>query len=249
LKTEVFKRTLPNISPSSQVEDEMKEAVLDFITSYENRISMVEKLITTAYQATAASNDSLNELDKERERLKTSLQETLAKNCSLRRKDFNNLMEGVLSDSKRKKNQVEEEQRQVRGKLKEYLDEQKELAISLRQRLVKFTQGEADKDSLEMIISDLKAVYQDKGEQVFALLRNFQLHLEVFQRGQEEINHKLQRLVDRGEPLGIDDLRQLEAAKEREQRLADRQLRRKDVERLLAHFKQQRQTNNVTGDK
>lgn len=221
----------------------MKETVLDLVASYENRISMVEELITTAYQATAASHESLAELDKERERLKISLRETLVGNCSLRRKDFDNLMERVVADSRGKKKEIEEERNRVREKLKEYLDEQKGLATSLRERLVEFTQEKKHKDSLEAIIGDLKAVYQDKGEQVFALLRNLQLHLELFQNEEEEINRKLQRLADRGKSLRIEDLRQLEAAKARQDRKAERELRREDVERLLAHFKQQHQSN------
>jgi len=116
----------------------MESLVLDLINSYENRISMVESLITTAYQAAAASDESLTELDKERERLKTRLRETLVQNCSLRRKDFNSLIERVLADSEGKKKEIEEEQRRVREKLKEYLDEQKGLAASLKAQLAKF---------------------------------------------------------------------------------------------------------------
>ena len=222
----------------------MESLVLDLINSYENRISMVESLITTAYQAAAASDESLTELDKERERLKTRLRETLVQNCSLRRKDFNSLIERVLADSEGKKKEIEEEQRRVREKLKEYLDEQKGLAASLKAQLAKFIQETADKESLEAIITDFKSAYQDKGEQVFALLRNFQWHLEVFQREQEEINHTLQRLVDRGESLRIEDLRQLEAVKACQDRKAERELRREDVERLLAHFRHQPQTKS-----
>jgi len=218
----------------------MESLVLGIINSYENRISMVESLITTAYRPAVGFDESLAELDKEREGLKTSLQETLSKNCCLRRKDFSRFMEGVLADSESKEREIQEERKRASETLKEYLDKQKELAASLRERLVKFTQENGDKDSLGAIMSDFKSAYQDKGEQVFALLRNFRLHLEVFRREQEEINHKLQRLVDRGQALRIEDLRQLEAGKARQDRKAERELRREDVERLVSHFKQQR---------
>jgi hypothetical protein len=154
------------------------------------------------------------------------------------------MVERILADSEGKRKEVEERQKQVRRELKEYLDRQKELATSLREQLVQFTLGKTDKDGLETIVNDLKATFQNKGEEVFSLLRNFQLQLEVFQREQEEINHKLQRLVDRGESLGLEDLRQLEAAKAREDRKAERELRQEEVERLLLHFKQQRQEGN-----
>ena len=219
----------------------MMEPVLDLITSYESRIATVEELMTTAYQATVTSHGSFDVLDEERERLKTGLQKTLAKNCSLRKKDFNCLLERVLSNSNKNREAIEEERSRVREKVKEYLDKQKQLANYLRQQLVELAREKTDKGCLDAIIGNIKATYEDKGQRLFAMLRDFQLHLEAFQREQEEINHKLQRLVDRGEFLSIEDLRQLEAAKARQDRKADRELRREEVDRLLSHFRQQRQ--------
>jgi hypothetical protein len=217
------------------------EPVLDLITSYENRIATVEELMTTAYQATVTSHGSFDVLDEERERLKTDLQKTLAKNCSLRKKDFNRLLEKVLSNSDENRNAIEEERSRVREKVKEYLDEQKKLANYLRQQLVELAQEKTDKGCLDAIIGNIKATYEDKGQLLFAMLRDFQLHLEAFQREQEEINHKLQRLAERGESLSLEDLRQMEAAKAHQQRKANRELRREEVDRLLSHFRQQRQ--------
>jgi hypothetical protein len=76
------------------------------------------------------------------------------------------------------------------------------------------------------------------------MLRDFQLHLEVFQKEQEEINRTLQRLVDRGESLSLENLRQLEADKAYQDRKANRELRREEVDRLLSHFRQQRQESH-----
>ena len=217
------------------------EPVLELITSYESRIATVEELMTTAYQATVTSNGSFDILDEERERLKTGLQKTLAKNCSLRKKDFNRLLERLLSDSTKNREAIEKERSQVREKVKEYLDEQKQLASYLRQQLVELTQEKMDKGCLDAVIGKIKASYEDTGQRLFTILRDFQLHLEVFQREQEEINHKLQRLMERGESLSLKDVRQLEAAKTHQERKADRELRREEVDRLLAHFRQQRQ--------
>ncbi len=216
------------------------EPVLELITSYENRISTVEDVITTAYHPTLVFEGNFAVLDEERERLKSDLQKTLAKNCFLRRKDFNRLMERVLCDSDGKRKEIEAGRCQVREKVKEYLDEQKELANCLRQQLVELSQKKLGKSDLDAVIHNIKSTYQDAGQRLFAMLRDFQLHLETFQREQEEINHKLQRLLDRGETLSIEDLRQLEATKARQDRKTIRDLRREEVERLLAHFKLQR---------
>jgi hypothetical protein len=220
------------------------EPVLDLITSYENRIATVEELMTTAYQATAASDGSFNTLDDERERLKTGLQKTLAKNCFLRRKDFDRLMEKLLSDSNKSRTAIQEEQSYVRAKVREYLDEQKELSNHLRQQLVELSREKTDRSSLDAAIGNIKAMYENKGRQLFTALRDFQQRLKDFQGEQEEINRKLQRLVDRGALLNLEDLRQLEAVDALQKRTADRELRREDVERLLSHFRQQRQANN-----
>ncbi len=219
----------------------MKELVLDLVASCENRISMVEELITGAYYTTASIDESLAEVVEKTAGLKTSLQDILARNCSLRRKDFNALMERIISESERRKRELEEERKLVREELRGYLDEQKQLVSSLRQQLVDFTYEKGEKDALEATMAKFKAAYQSRGQQVFAMLRDFQLRLESFRREEEEISHKLQRLVEKGESLRMEDLRQLEAAKAGQERKAERELRQQDVERLLAHFKQQRQ--------
>jgi hypothetical protein len=217
------------------------EPVLELITSYESRIATVEELMTTVYQATETSDGSFDILDEERERLKTGLQKTLAKNCYLRKKDFNCLLEQLLSDSTKNREAIEEERSRVREKVQEYLNEQKQLANSLRQQLIELARDKTGKSSLDTIIGNIKATYADKGQLLFAILRDFQLHLEAFQKEQEAINHKLQRLVDRGESLHLEDMRQLETAEALQNRATDRELRREEVERLLAHFRQQRQ--------
>jgi hypothetical protein len=217
------------------------EPVLDLITSYESRIATVEELMTTLYQATVTSDGNFDILDEERERLKTGLQKTLAKNCSLRRKDFNQLVEAVLFDSNKKKGAIEEERSRVREKVKEYLNDQKQLANNLRQQLVELAREKTDKNGLDTVMGNIRAMYEDKGQQLLAILRDFQLHLEAFRKEQEEINRKLQRLVDRGESLSLEDLRQFEAARAYQDRKANRELRREEVDRLLARFGQQRQ--------
>lgn len=219
----------------------MKELVLDLINSYEDRLSTVEELITTTYRATVASEGSFGVLDEEREKLKSGLQKTLAKNCSLRRKDFDRLMESFLSDSGRKRRENEEERKGVIESIKGYLDEQKRLVTSLRQQLELAPEETATGDT--DTLSNIKAAYQDTGQQILALLRSFQSHLLAFQRDQEEINQKLQRLADRGESLRIEDLRQLEAASAHQDRKTERELRRCEVERLLACFKRHRENS------
>jgi hypothetical protein len=216
------------------------EPVLELITSYENRISNVEELMTKAYDATVTSDGSFDILDEEREKLKTGLQNTLARNCSLRKKDFNLLIENVLYASNRNREAIERERDRVRETVREYLNEQKRLANCLRQQIVELAGDTMDKDCLDKIMGKIKATYEDRGQRLFTMLREFQLRIEAYQKEQQEINRTLQKLVDRGQALRLEDLRRLDGAKADQDRKIDRELRREEVDRLLAHFKQRR---------
>jgi len=218
----------------------MNGLVLELISSYEKRLALMEELIANACYVRAASDAGLAELQNERGSLKTSLRELLANNCSLRRKDFDGLLEKILADSERTGEEIEEEQKRVREGLKGYLKEQKRLAAYLRAQLEKLAQGEAEWDGLAAAVAGLKAACQDRGDQVLSMLRSFQLRLEAFRKEEEGINRTLERLVEKGESLVTEDLRQLEAAKARQERTVERRLRQDEVQRLLAHFRRER---------
>ncbi|MBI4285886.1 MAG: hypothetical protein HY670_08345 [Chloroflexi bacterium] len=219
----------------------MKSMVLDLVASCENRIAVVEELVTGTHGTVATLDASLGDLVDERARLETSLRELLVRNCSLRRKDFKVLMDRVIADATERKRQLEEERRLVGEEFRGYLDEQKQLVSCLRQQLGDFSYEQDDKEALEVTVARIKAVHQQRGQQVFARLRDFQIRLEAFQREQEAMNRELARLVARGETLQLEDLRQLQANKAGQERETERQLRRQEVERLLSHFKEERQ--------
>lgn len=224
----------------------MKEMVLDIITSYESRILAVEEWMSNTYQLAAASDQAAGTLDKERARLTVSLQEKLAQNCSLRRKDFAGVMQNILAESEQKRRGIEEQQKQVVAKIKAYLYELKELNGSLRQQLCEpAASDKTDKDSLDTVVNSVRATCKDSGQQLLVMLRDFQSDLIAYRSGQEEINQKLQRLVDRGESLRIEDLRHLKSTKTLQDRKADRQSRKQEVERLLAHLKQNRENSQL----
>jgi regulator of replication initiation timing len=128
--------------------------------------------------------------------------------------------------------------------LRGYLEEQKALTASAKERLVRFTQEDENRNGLEAIIGEFKAATQDKGKRVFTELRNFQRRLGAFKKEQKETNHEIQRLLDRGASLRLEDMRLLEAARDRQERKAERELRREEMERLLSHFNQQRQRHS-----
>jgi hypothetical protein len=217
----------------------MENTILSLISSYKNIISTLQDVI--ALNEITAHEENIILIDKEREKLENKLQGMLAKNCSLRRKDFQNMMKRIVCDIEKRKEKTQQKQKQIREMLEDYFGEQKKLATFLKEKLTQFAQGKSNEDSLKTILADIKTLHDSRGKKVFSGLQDFKLHLELFRKDQEKVNRRLQRLIDRGKSLRTEDLRRLESTKAHEQRRAERRILREDVERLLSHFKQERQ--------
>jgi DNA polymerase III delta prime subunit len=219
----------------------MKDMVLDLINSYEHRVVTVESLINSAYETTVDSDEGLSLAYETGQKLRAEIRETLVRNCSLRRKDFDAFASKVFSSIDTKKMEIENQRKLTREILKAYLGRQKELVTSLKEQLAKFSLEGSNRDSLELILSDIKTSQKEEGEQTFALLRDIQFRLKTFRQELADLNDNLQRILKRGELLKLEDLRQLQSTMAQERRKAERKERREDVERLLTHFSGERQ--------
>jgi hypothetical protein len=219
----------------------MKDLVLDLINSYEHRVVTVESLINNAYETTVDSDEGLSQAYNTAQKLRDDLRETLVRNCSLRRKDFDVFTAMVFSSIDKKKMDIENERKLIREILKTYLSRQKELVIALKEQLVKFSLEGSNKDSLELLLNDIKTSQKEEGEQTFSLLRDIQFRLKTFRLELADLNSNFQRILERGELLKLEDLRQLQSTLAQERRKAERKERKEDVERLLANFNRQRQ--------
>jgi hypothetical protein len=108
----------------------------NIITSYENRIQKIQTAFQSSENITESSHflfdnvhNSLNELKKEREILNFRLCETLAKNGSLRKKDYNTMMSGILSA-------IDEKEKEAENQFLNFVEEQKETAQLLKNCLL-----------------------------------------------------------------------------------------------------------------
>jgi hypothetical protein len=221
----------------------MKDLVLDLIDSYENRVVTVESLIDNAYETTADSDEGLAESYSIIQRLRDDLRETLVKNCSLRRKDFDAFTAMLFSSVEKKKMDIDNERKLIREILKAYLGRQKELVIALKEQLTVFCPEDSNKDNLESLLDEIKTSQKEEGEQTFSLLSDIQLRLKTFRMELADLNSNLKRILERGELLKLEDLRQLQSTMSQERRKTERQERKEDVERLLAHFTRKRQAS------
>ena len=178
--------------------EEMKNMVDHIVSSYEARIQSVESLFDTTHQILQGFQNSLLDMKQERETLNAELRENLAKNESLRRKDFDHMMQGILSTQ-------EGREKEVRNLLNRYLNEQKEMARDLRENLKGFkdslSMGEVQrvKEFQEMIKGILAGQDERKEEVTF--------RLKKFKKEQIVLASRLKELLAKGKGLRIRDFK------------------------------------------
>lgn len=210
-----------------------ENSVENVIASYESRIQNVEALFETTHQILHGLQESVLDTRQEREKVNKQLRETLAKNGSLRKKDFDSMISVISSHQ-------DQEEREVRDLSKNYLSEQTDLVHQLRERLKQFrdalAKGEAQRvKEFEIAIKEIFAEQERRKEEVIAKLKEFQ-------KEQQETAKMLKSLLAKGRELRTRDLKLMLAdfKKQREERIACQQERRQEVQNLLGEFKAER---------
>lgn len=217
-------------------EDNIREMILDLSSSYENGVATVEALVGAAYRAVRESNGSFSKVLRERESISARLQEILARNCSLRKKDFDTIMKGIVCELEGKKAQLEKDEGQIEQELESYLAREKQRIALLREKL----KGTDGIEGIERALRDIKVGQENEAESILLMLRQFRLKLEAFTRKHDQLNRKLQKLLEKGELLRIEDIRRLNFMEARCKRQILRRARREEVERLLVKFGRER---------
>lgn len=219
----------------------MQDLVLDLINSYEHKVVTVESLINNVYLTPVDPDEDLSQAYNTAQKLRDDLRETLVRNCSLRRKDFDVFTSMVFNSIDKKKMEIEHQRKLIWDILKAYLGRQKALVSALKEQVAKFSLEGTNKDSLELLLNDIKTSQQEEGEQTFSLLKDIQIRLKNFRLELADLNKNFERILERGELLKLEDVRQFQSSLTQERRKAERKDRKEDVERLLAHFNRERQ--------
>lgn len=211
----------------------MKNIVEDIVSSYETRIESIESIFDTTHQLLADFQDSFLDTRQEREKLNSELRESLAKNESLRKKDFNNMMQGILSIQ-------DEREKEARSILRNYLNEHKEMAFALRENLSKgkdaLAKGEAERiKEFQEMIKGILAKQEERKDEVTSKLKEFQ-------KEQQEMAKRLKELLTKGSQLRIRDLKSMlkEFKAQHKERIARQEERREEVCNMLGDFKKER---------
>jgi len=195
------------------IADDIKKLTNEVVFSYESRISEVGIIIDNTYRI-------LEEFKTKRNEMSNQLKENLAKEGSLRKKDFDSMMEEILS-------RQDEREKQVKDLLRTFLEEQKEAAQTIKKNLA---EGE------KVRITDFKKILQDIQARQKARENKVSIALMTFQKEYKEVAESLHNLLDKGEAIRIKDF------KEMVKNIRSRQIERaNEVREKLDEFRKERQ--------
>ncbi|MCL5772027.1 MAG: hypothetical protein M1479_07120 [Actinobacteria bacterium] len=213
--------------------EDMRNIVEDIISAYETRLEGIGVIFDTTHQLIRGFQDSFIDTKQEREKLTVELRDNLAKNKSLRRNDFDNMMQDILSTQDKR-------EKEVRNLLNIYLNERKEMAQALKGTLEKFkdflTKGEIQR--VKEFQNMIKEVLDEQEFFLSFLLSS----LKVFQKEQKEMAKRLKELLAKDKELRIKDLKSmLEGLKiQNRERIACQEERKEEVHGMLSDFKKER---------
>jgi hypothetical protein len=211
----------------------MKDLAGNMVDSYETRSRSIESLFDTTHQILEGFPNSFLDGRQEREEINVQLRENLTKNESLRRKDFDRMMQGLLSAQ-------EDRERQVKERLNGYLAEQRETIRKLGDNLAKFkdalARGEAQRiKEFQALLQEILAKQDERKREVTSQLKEYQ-------RQQQELAKTLKELLAKGRELRIKDLKKMlvEFQARRQEQIAGQGERRRDVRVRLEEMKKER---------
>jgi len=196
------------------VVEEMRRVAEEIVSSYQSRISTVAAIIDNTRQL-------LDDFKSKRNEMNNQLKETLARQGFLRKKDFDDMMQGILSHQ-------DERERHVKELLKTFFEEQKEIAEIIKKSL---TEGEKIRaDDFKNSLKDIQARQKARENEVSVMLKEFQTEYK-------EMAESLRSLLNKREAIRISEFkamlkdirsRQMERAKEVKTRLDEFSKERQD---------------------
>jgi hypothetical protein len=217
---------------------ELRNAVEDIITSYEERIESISTIFDDAGIILGEFHQCVTATREDSDKINTDLRDILAKNESLRRKDFDCMMSSILAAQG-------EREKEVRAMLGTYLAEQKEMMGELREYLGGFrdslAKGEAER--LREFQSMIREILNDQERRKSEITEK----LRAFQQEQSILAATLRELLSKGRELRIKDLKSMlrEFGVEQRKRVVHRQERRQEVFRMLDTFRKERRDGVV----
>ena len=179
----------------------------NIITSYETRIQKIQTAFQSTENITESSHclfdnvhNSINELKKERDVLNSKLCENLAKNGSVRKKDYNTIMSGILAV-------LNEKEKEAEKQFLNYIEAQKETAQTLKNSLlgIKDITAEDTNDKIITIKKQLSQISTTQEEGKEMVMKTF----TDFQQMHNEMMSFLESLLKKGDQITIQDIKKI----------------------------------------
>jgi hypothetical protein len=164
--------------------DEMKKLVLRVVSLYESRVLSVGMIIDDSHRL-------LEDFRRQRNEMCEKLRNRLASIKSLRKKDFDSMMEDIQGNQ-------DVQEIGVKGLLETFLKEQKELGAVLKKNLEK--EHEIKAEDFRNIIQDIQVRQEER-------LNEIRIALEHFQNDYHEMFKTLHDLLNKREMVRVRDIR------------------------------------------
>jgi hypothetical protein len=177
------------------------------VTSYEDRIQKIQNAFQSSENITESSHNlfdhvhhSLNNLKTERELVNTRLCEILAKNGSLRKKDYHTMMSGILDS-------LENKEKEAESQFLHFIESQKETAKILKNSILEIkdmTSPDGAK-KINTIKDQLLQISQQQDLSKQAVIKTFM----DFQVMHNKMMECLESLLEKGDHIVIQDIKKI----------------------------------------
>ena len=179
----------------------------NIISSYETRIQKIQTAFQSSENITESSHflfdnvqSSLNDLRKERDLLNTKLCETLAKNGSLRKKDYNTMMSGILCA-------LDEKEKEAEAQFLNFIEAQKETAQALKTSLlgIKDITSPDVTEKINLVKVQLSRISELQETRKETVMKSF----SDFQKLHNRMIESLNILLSKGDQIHINDIKKI----------------------------------------
>jgi len=179
----------------------------NIITTYETRIQKIqtafqssENILESSHSLFDNVHNSLNDLKSEREKLNFRLCETMAKNGSLRKKDYQTMMSGILETLNEKEKEAERE-------FLSFIEDQKETAELLKNSLlgIKDITSQDTNAKIAIIKEQLSQISKHQEMRKETVMKTF----VDFQQMHNRMIEYLESMLEKGENIQVQDLKKI----------------------------------------
>lgn len=177
------------------------ENLENIVSSYEEQIEKIQTIFKSSEKITESSNylfdsihDLLKTLKEERNNLNSNISEILAKNCSLRKKDYDKMMFNVFY-------KLEEREKNIEAHFHMFVESQKETARILKEILLS-SKDDNDFTQLKEKLSQISKSQEIKKQNVTKAFVDFQkLHNNIIKY--------FEKLIKNGKNILIQDMKNI----------------------------------------